>query len=85
MTNVDAIGPIESSAVCLPPTTLDGSSRDDTIEGLTREQRLASGTRGTRVFIEAGPGTGKTTVSALRFGVERFLPPARDDPRSVGH
>jgi DNA helicase-2/ATP-dependent DNA helicase PcrA len=50
---------------------------------LTEQQRLAIGTKTTRLFIEAGPGTGKTTVSAHRFGVHRFQPDARHDPRAV--
>jgi DNA helicase II / ATP-dependent DNA helicase PcrA len=35
------------------------------------------------LFIEAGPGTGKTTVSAYRFAVQRFHPAARGDNRAV--
>jgi DNA helicase-2/ATP-dependent DNA helicase PcrA len=35
------------------------------------------------VFIEAGPGTGKTTVSAHRFAVHRFHLGARGDGRAV--
>lgn len=53
------------------------------IETLTDEQRLAAGTRTTNIFIEAGPGTGKTTVSAQRFGMQRFAPENRHDPRAV--
>lgn len=53
------------------------------ISALTDEQRLAAGTRTACVFIEAGPGTGKTTVSAQRFGVQRFAPERRHDPRAV--
>ena len=44
------------------------------VSRLTEQQRLAIGTRTARLFIEAGPGTGKTTVSAIRFGVHRFQP-----------
>lgn len=51
--------------------------------GLTKQQRLAVGTKSPRLFIEAGPGTGKTTVSAHRFGVHRFESVARSDPRAV--
>jgi DNA helicase-2/ATP-dependent DNA helicase PcrA len=35
------------------------------------------------VFIDAGPGTGKTTVAAQRFGALRFAPEARTDHRAV--
>lgn len=45
---------------------------DSTIAGLTAQQRLAAGSSATKVFIKAGPGTGKTTVSAHRYGVHRF-------------
>lgn len=51
--------------------------------GLTDEQRLAAGTSTRNVFIEAGPGTGKTTVSAHRFGVQRFVPSVPGDDRAV--
>jgi DNA helicase-2/ATP-dependent DNA helicase PcrA len=40
--------------------------------GLIDAQRLAAGTTARNIFIEAGPGTGKTTVAAERFGVQRF-------------
>ena len=53
------------------------------IDVLTDEQRLAAAARVTNVFIEAGPGTGKTTVSAQRFGVQRFAPEHRHDGRAV--
>lgn len=53
------------------------------IDDLTDEQRLAAATRATNVFIEAGPGTGKTTVSAQRFGVQRFAAQHRCDLRAV--
>lgn len=53
------------------------------IDALTDEQRLAAAVRTTNTFIEAGPGTGKTTVSAHRFGVQRFAPKHRQDPRAV--
>jgi DNA helicase II / ATP-dependent DNA helicase PcrA len=51
--------------------------------GLTDEQRLAATAADGTLFIEAGPGTGKTTVSAHRFGVQRFDPTQRDDHRAV--
>lgn len=53
------------------------------IDDLTNEQRLAAATSLTSVFIEAGPGTGKTTVSAQRFGVQRFAAAHRQDARAV--
>jgi len=62
---------------------LSAGRGDSTVDGLTREQRLAAGTRATNGFIEAGPGTGKTTVSAHRFAVQRYLPAVRGDDRAV--
>ena len=56
---------------------------DALIDGLTSEQRLASATPTRNIFIEAGPGTGKTTVSAHRFAVQRFGPESRADGRAV--
>jgi len=56
---------------------------DSLAGGLTVEQRLASAFPGDSLFIEAGPGTGKTTVAAHRFGVERFDPARRGDDRAV--
>lgn len=53
------------------------------IDTLTAEQRHAAATALRHVFIEAGPGTGKTTVSAHRFGVHRFAVDQRHDPRAV--
>ena len=50
---------------------------------LTSEQRRSAGAVSRALFIEAGPGTGKTTVSAYRYGVQRFQSTARDDPRAV--
>lgn len=48
------------------------SDSDATVSGLTSEQCVASATRTRNLFIEAGPGTGKTTVAAHRLGVLRF-------------
>ena len=48
---------------------------------LTPQQLTASGSPHDRVYIEAAPGSGKTTVSALRFGLHRFAAPT--DPRAV--
>ncbi len=53
------------------------------IADLTDEQRLAAASPRTNLFIEAGPGTGKTTVSAQRFGVQRFAAAHRHDTRAV--
>jgi len=39
---------------------------------LTDEQKRAAATRAQRAYIEAGPGCGKTTVAAERYGVLRF-------------
>ncbi|HUZ54394.1 MAG TPA: UvrD-helicase domain-containing protein [Streptosporangiaceae bacterium] len=58
-------------------------TQDAVAEGLTAEQRRAAGTHAKNLFIEAGPGTGKTTVSAYRFAVQRFHPAARSDNRAV--
>ena len=62
---------------------LTAGDQDSTVQGLTDEQRLAAGTSARHVFIEAGPGTGKTTVSAHRFAVQRFQPADRGDDRAV--
>lgn len=53
------------------------------ISTLTAQQKHASATSIANVFIEAGPGTGKTTVSAQRFGVHRFAAEYRHDSRAV--
>ncbi len=53
------------------------------INTLTAQQRRAAATGETNIFIEAGPGTGKTTVSAQRFGVLRFAARYRHDARAV--
>lgn len=53
------------------------------IHTLTSQQRHAAATGAKNIFIEAGPGTGKTTVSAQRFGVLRFSAEYRHDPRAV--
>ena len=52
----------------------------DTYAGLTREQLTAAGTPHRRLYIEAAPGSGKTTVAAQRFGIQRFQ---GSDPRAV--
>jgi len=66
-----------------PQAAITGGGQDSTVEDLTAEQRLAAGTSAGNVYIEAGPGTGKTTVSAHRFAVQRFQPSARRDDRAV--
>ncbi len=53
------------------------------IDNLTAQQKHASATSTNNIFIEAGPGTGKTTVSAQRFGVHRYATDHRHDPRAV--
>lgn len=53
------------------------------IDSLTAQQRHAAATSKKNIFIEAGPGTGKTTVSAQRFGVHLFGAEFRHDPRAV--
>ncbi|MEV6781938.1 UvrD-helicase domain-containing protein [Streptomyces sp. NPDC051098] len=47
-------------------------TRADTASALTRAQLTAAGTPRRRLYIEAAPGSGKTTVAAQRFGVQRF-------------
>src|SRR5699024_6497345 len=54
-----------------------------TLSALTVEQRHAAATGEKNIFIEAGPGSGKTTVSAQRFGVLRFAAQYRYDSRAV--
>jgi DNA helicase-2/ATP-dependent DNA helicase PcrA len=39
---------------------------------LTREQKRAAANDAGRAYIEAGPGTGKTTVASERYGVIRY-------------
>ncbi|MYS23592.1 DNA helicase-2 / ATP-dependent DNA helicase PcrA [Streptomyces sp. DvalAA-14] len=51
------------------------------LDRLTREQLIAAGTAVPRLYIEAAPGSGKTTVSAYRFGAQRFA--LASDPRAV--
>ncbi|MDE1671753.1 UvrD-helicase domain-containing protein [Nocardia gipuzkoensis] len=63
----------------MTPTLADAGE----IDALTAEQYIAAATSRQRIFIEAGPGTGKTTVSAQRFGVHRFSSERRHDPRAV--
>jgi DNA helicase-2/ATP-dependent DNA helicase PcrA len=46
---------------------------DSAAGDLTSEQRIAAASRIPALFIEAEPGSGKTTVAAQRFGVLRYL------------
>ncbi|GAA2455268.1 UvrD-helicase domain-containing protein [Streptomyces macrosporus] len=48
---------------------------------LTREQLIAAGTPQRRLRIEGAPGSGKTTVAAQRFGIQRFR--SGNDQRAV--
>jgi DNA helicase-2/ATP-dependent DNA helicase PcrA len=72
-----------------PAKVVDGEpiptvGRDDArVADLTVEQRVAAGTATRGVFIEAGPGTGKTTVAAHRYGALRYRAVHRNDPRAV--
>lgn len=45
---------------------------DPALAVLTHEQLIAAGTPLGRAYIEASPGSGKTTVAAQRFGYQRF-------------
>ncbi len=51
---------------------------------LTEDQRHAATSPAVRLFIEAGPGAGKTTVAAERFGVARYLRPKAPTTGVVG-
>ena len=48
------------------------TTTDPVLERLTDEQVVAASSPSKRLFIEAEPGSGKTTVAAQRFGVQRF-------------
>src|SRR4051794_12270890 len=52
-------------------------------EALTREQVIAVASSAERLYIEAAPGSGKTTVAANRFAVQRFHRHHGGDPRGV--
>lgn len=54
---------------------------DPPVRGLTPEQRVAAASRIANLFIEAEPGSGKTTVAAQRYGVLRYL--GAPDDRAV--
>lgn len=51
----------------MSPTAIDPS-----LAILTKEQLIAAGTPMRLVYIEASPGSGKTTVAAQRFGLQRY-------------
>jgi DNA helicase-2/ATP-dependent DNA helicase PcrA len=46
---------------------------DPALAFLTDEQLIAAGTPLDRTYIEASPGSGKTTVAAQRFGYRRYV------------
>lgn len=48
------------------------SATDPSLDRLTAEQVIAAGTPLPRVYIEAHPGSGKTTVAAQRYGALRY-------------
>jgi DNA helicase-2/ATP-dependent DNA helicase PcrA len=60
---------------------------DPALARLTNEQLVAAAARLPAVFLEAAPGSGKTTVAAQRFGALRFvrrvLPDGTVDDRPV--
>ncbi len=60
---------------------------DPDLVRLTDQQVIAGATPVKRVFLEASPGSGKTTVAAQRFGAQRYTPSlttsGRTDDRSV--
>ncbi|MFF7143318.1 UvrD-helicase domain-containing protein [Streptomyces nodosus] len=47
-------------------------SAEPGVDGLTHEQILAVASPHRLLYIEAAPGSGKTTVSTQRFGLHRF-------------
>jgi DNA helicase-2/ATP-dependent DNA helicase PcrA len=58
-----------------------GVAVDPALEFLTPEQVAAAGTMQPRIFLEAAPGSGKTTVAAQRFGAQRYRPTRLTDGR----
>lgn len=50
---------------------------------LTHDQLRSAATHAPALFLEAAPGSGKTTVAAHRFALQRFTRTARPDPRGV--
>jgi DNA helicase-2/ATP-dependent DNA helicase PcrA len=53
------------------------------LSALTEDQLLAATSTAEALFLEAAPGSGKTTVAAHRFGVHRYGRRYRSDPRGV--
>ena len=45
---------------------------DPDLDRLTDEQLTAAGSSLPRLFLQAAPGSGKTTVAAQRFGARRY-------------
>jgi DNA helicase-2/ATP-dependent DNA helicase PcrA len=50
---------------------------------LTADQLVAAASTAEALYLEAAPGSGKTTVAAHRFGVQRYGRRYRSDPRGV--
>lgn len=59
------------------------AATDPALDRLTEEQVLAAGTTHPRVYIEAHPGSGKTTVAAQRFGALRYARGRQQPGRGV--
>ena len=57
---------------------------DPALASLTSEQLVVSGTPLRRTYIEASPGSGKTTVAAQRFGYHRYITHPADDKGANG-
>jgi DNA helicase-2/ATP-dependent DNA helicase PcrA len=53
------------------------------LSALTEDQLLAATATADALYLEAAPGSGKTTVAAHRFGVQRYGRRYRADPRGV--
>lgn len=53
------------------------------MSAFTNDQLLAAASTAEALFLEAAPGSGKTTVAAHRFGVQRYGRRYRSDPRGV--
>jgi DNA helicase-2/ATP-dependent DNA helicase PcrA len=59
------------------------SPRATRVDELIPDQLRSISSSSQRLFIEAEPGSGKTTVSAMRFGVQRFRRATREESRGV--
>lgn len=53
------------------------------MSALTDDQLLAAASLADALYLEARPGSGKTTVAAHRFGLQRYSRRQRSDPRGV--